>query len=131
MAGRPASTKMDDRKLLRLGFLGATVAALCSFTPVLVVILGAAGLSAVVGGLDYLLFPALFASLGVIAQALYLRPGGQGPSPRNTIFVLVSGLSALLFWIDFSFALAISIAGVAMVVAYGTFLHLSRDESTA
>ncbi len=120
-----------DRKLLRLGYLGATVAALCCFTPLLVVILGAAGLSVVVGGLDFLLFPALFTSLGVIAQALYLRSGGKGSSPRNTIFVIVIGLSALLLAFEFRFALAISLAAAATVGAYAAYLHLSRDQSTA
>ena len=45
------------------------IAALCCFTPVLVVLFGAVGLSAYVGMLDYVLFPALgiFAVITVYA----------------------------------------------------------------
>jgi len=47
------------RSLLGIGIIGTIVAALCCFTPVLVILLGAVGLSAVTGYLDYVLFPAL------------------------------------------------------------------------
>lgn len=49
--------------------MGAVVAALCCFTPVLVALLTAVGLSAFVGWLDYVLLPALaiFAALTVYA----------------------------------------------------------------
>jgi mercuric ion transport protein len=50
---------MEDRKLLRTGLIGAIVMAVCCFTPLLVVLLGAVGLSAWLGWLDYLLLPAL------------------------------------------------------------------------
>jgi mercuric ion transport protein len=46
-------------KLLKMGVIGTVIAALCCFTPVLVVLLGVVGLSAVVGYLDYVLLPAL------------------------------------------------------------------------
>lgn len=49
---------MND-KLLKMGVIGTVIAALCCFTPVLVVLLGVVGLSAVVGYLDYVLLPAL------------------------------------------------------------------------
>lgn len=42
-----------------MGILGTVIAALCCFTPILVVLFGAVGLSAVVGYLDYVLMPAL------------------------------------------------------------------------
>ncbi|MBI4082296.1 MAG: mercury resistance system transport protein MerF [Candidatus Lambdaproteobacteria bacterium] len=50
--------------------------ALCCLTPVLVVLLGAIGLSALVAGLDYVLLPALgaFASLVVYALWRLSRP---------------------------------------------------------
>ena len=51
--------RASDRKLIRIGILGTIVAALCCFTPILVVLLGALGLSAVLGWLDYVLLPAL------------------------------------------------------------------------
>lgn len=60
---------MNDQRLLRLGVAGTVIAALCCFTPVLVVLLGAVGLSAAVGWIDYVLLPALaaFAALTVYA----------------------------------------------------------------
>lgn len=64
---------MNDRKLLVCGTAGTVIAALCCFTPVLVILLGVAGLSAWVGGLDFVLFPALAFFLGLTAYALYRR----------------------------------------------------------
>ncbi len=49
---------MND-KLLKMGIVGTVIAALCCFTPILVVLFGVVGLSAVVGYLDYVLLPAL------------------------------------------------------------------------
>ncbi len=43
----------------RAGVIGAVVAAVCCFTPVLVVLVTAVGWSALVGYLDYVLFTAL------------------------------------------------------------------------
>lgn len=61
---------MKDR-LLVTGIVGTVIAALCCFTPLLVVLLGAVGLSAALGWLDYVLLPALagFAGLTVYAAA--------------------------------------------------------------
>jgi len=50
---------MNDRTLIGVGVTGTAIAALCCFTPVLVLLLGVAGLSAIVGYLDYILLPAL------------------------------------------------------------------------
>ncbi len=61
---------MDDRKLLGVGLIGALVAALCCFTPVLVVLLTAVGLSAVVGWLDTVLLPALAIFVALVVYAL-------------------------------------------------------------
>ena len=44
---------------MKVGVIGTITAALCCFTPILVVLFGAVGLSALVGYLDYVLFPAL------------------------------------------------------------------------
>ena len=60
---------MNNRTLLRTGVAGTIVAALCCFTPVLVVLLGAVGLSALVGWLDYVLIPALVVFLGITVYA--------------------------------------------------------------
>jgi mercuric ion transport protein len=49
---------VNDR-LLKIGIIGTVIAALCCFTPVLVVLFGVVGLSAVVGYLDYILLPTL------------------------------------------------------------------------
>lgn len=61
---------MDNRTLLRAGIAGTVVAAVCCATPALVILLGAVGLSAWVGGLDYVVVPALVAFIGVTAYAL-------------------------------------------------------------
>ena len=54
------------KKCLRVGTWGAVVAAICCFTPILVVGLGIVGLGTVIPYLDYLLLPALglFLALG-------------------------------------------------------------------
>jgi mercuric ion transport protein len=64
---------MDNRTLLKTGVAGTVVAALCCATPALVVLLGAVGLSAWVGWLDYALIPALLAFLGITIYALRRR----------------------------------------------------------
>ena len=70
---------MNDRKMLGTGIVGTVVVALCCFTPILVVLLGAVGLSAALGWLDYVLFPALAAFIALTCYALYRRQkaGGQ------------------------------------------------------
>ncbi len=115
-----------DRTLLRTGSIGTAVAAICCFTPALVVLVGFAGLSAIVGWLDYGLFPMLFASMGLIAFALYLRAGTKGPSPKAVIVVAVAALSALLFWLEFRYALRISVAAAVAVAAYAYYLRAGR-----
>jgi len=72
---------MNDRKLLRTGIIGTVIAAICCFTPVLVILLGAVGLSAWLGWLDYVLFPALSIFLGLTGYAVYRlkrKPAAQG-----------------------------------------------------
>lgn len=71
-----------DRKLLRTGISGAAVAALCCFTPVLVVLLGAAGLSAVLAWIDYMLLPALAFFIMLTLYAVWRRRRQHG-RPRN------------------------------------------------
>ncbi|WP_086479486.1 mercury resistance system transport protein MerF [Oceanospirillum sanctuarii] len=46
-------------KLTKTGLIGSLVTALCCFTPLLVWLLAALGLSAIVGYLDWVLFPML------------------------------------------------------------------------
>ena len=113
----------SDKKQMKTGIIGTVVAALCCFTPVLVVLFGAIGLSAWLGWIDYVLFPALFASLGLVAHALYLRAGKVGPRPKGFILAGVVIITALLFWLEFRFALRISIAAAAAVAAYAYYLR--------
>ena len=62
---------MNDRKLLRTGIIGSAIMAVCCVTPILVVLFGAVGLSALVGYLDFVLFPALAAFLAITGYALW------------------------------------------------------------
>jgi len=64
---------MTDKGLLRVGIIGTIAAAVCCFTPVLVVLLGTVGLAAAIGWLDYVLLPALVIFLGLTAFALWKR----------------------------------------------------------
>ncbi|MBT2131592.1 mercury resistance system transport protein MerF [Planktotalea lamellibrachiae] len=56
-----------------MGIIGTVIAALCCFTPVLVVLFGVVGLSAVVGYLDYVLLPALAVFALITIYALIRR----------------------------------------------------------
>lgn len=64
---------MNDRTLLGVGVVGAAFAALCCFTPVLVVLAGVVGLSAITGYLDYVLLPALVFFIGLTVYAVRRR----------------------------------------------------------
>jgi len=59
---------------LKTGIVGAVIAALCCFTPILAVLLGVLGLGGLTGYLDYVLFPVLFIFLGLITYGLYRQP---------------------------------------------------------
>jgi len=61
---------MKKATLLKTGIIGAAIAALCCFTPVLVILLGAVGLAAWIGHLDAVLMPALLFFVGLIVYAL-------------------------------------------------------------
>jgi len=64
---------MTNSRLLQVGIIGSVIAALCCFTPVLVVLLGAVGLSALLGVLDYVLLPALAIFVVITVYALWKR----------------------------------------------------------
>jgi len=64
---------VQNTRLLKFGVVGTVIAALCCFTPVLVVLFGVVGLSAVVGMLDVILFPALAVFIGITVYALVKR----------------------------------------------------------
>ncbi len=114
---------MNEKTQLRRGLIGSVLAAICCFTPLLVVVVTGAGLSAIVGWLDYALFPLLFASLGLVAHALWLMSQKRGPSPKGIITLLVLALSVLLIWLEFRFALRISVAAALAVALYGYWLR--------
>lgn len=67
----PSGTDPVDgnTRLLRIGIGGTAIAALCCFTPILVVLLGVLGATAWVGHLDYVLFPTLAACIGLTVDA--------------------------------------------------------------
>jgi len=58
----------NSKTLLRVGVIGMVLVALCCFTPILVILLGAVGLAAFTGYLDVVLLPALVA---FVALAIY------------------------------------------------------------
>lgn len=62
---------MKTKSLLRIGLTGTLVAAVCCFTPFLVVLLAGVGLSALVGILDYILLPALGVFAGITGYAIW------------------------------------------------------------
>jgi len=71
---------MEPRKIYRTGLIGSLIAAVCCFTPLLVIILASLGLSAFVGLLDYILLPALALCLAIMLYGLYLRQKQRGKS---------------------------------------------------
>ena len=64
---------MPNSKLLKIGTTGSIIAAICCFTPFLVVLLGALGLSAWLGWLDIVLLPAPVIFLAITGYALWKR----------------------------------------------------------
>lgn len=62
---------MSDKGLLKVGIIGTIVAAVCCFTPALVVLLGVIGLAAAIAWLDLFLLPALGIFLVITGYALW------------------------------------------------------------
>ncbi len=50
---------MNNKSLFRIGIIGTVLAALCCFTPILVVVLTALGMASVIPRLDPVLIPVL------------------------------------------------------------------------
>lgn len=69
----PEKRAGQNGRLLKYGLIGTVVAALCCFTPILVILLGAVGLSAWLGWLDLVLLPALAMFIGITLYALWRR----------------------------------------------------------
>ncbi|MEH6547042.1 MAG: mercury resistance system transport protein MerF [Sneathiella sp.] len=64
---------MNNKKLFNVGLAGTVITALCCFTPVLVIVFGAFGLSALVGLLDYILLPLLAIFVIITGYAVWKR----------------------------------------------------------
>jgi mercuric ion transport protein len=64
---------MKGATILKTGIIGSIIAAICCATPILVIVLGAVGLSAWLGWIDYVLLPALVLFLGITAYGLWRR----------------------------------------------------------
>ena len=71
-AQRTREEKQADR-LLQVGIIGTILTALCCFTPVLAVLFGALGLAAIVGFLDFVLFPLLGVFILLLIVGWYRR----------------------------------------------------------
>ena len=72
---------MSSTKLICTGGAGSIIFAICCFTPLLVVLLAAVGLSAWLGWIDYVLLPALALFLGITAYGLWRRQQQTTCSP--------------------------------------------------
>ena len=64
---------MTNKSLLWTEVTGAALAILCCATPLLVILLGAVGLSALAGYLDFVLLPAIAICVGIVIYALWRR----------------------------------------------------------
>jgi len=67
---------IQGKRCIQMGGAGALFAAICCFSPLLVVILSALGLGMVIPSLDLILLPALFVCLGLVGYGLRLRKLG-------------------------------------------------------
>lgn len=77
---------MSENKLLRTGVIGTLIAAVCCFTPLLVVILGALGFTAVIGYLDYVLLPMLGVSILLVVFSVWKKWGPKsGAKKRDAV----------------------------------------------
>ncbi len=63
----------NPKTLLRVSVIGTVLVALCCFTPILVVLLGTLGLTALTGYLDYVLLPALVLFIGLTCYAVWRK----------------------------------------------------------
>ena len=64
---------MATDRLLKFGIVGTVIAALCCFTPILLILFGSVGLSAIVGYLDTVLVPALAVFVVITLYALWRK----------------------------------------------------------
>lgn len=82
------------------------------------------------GWLDYALFPLLFFSLAVVAQALWLRAGKPGPAPKLWATGLAVALSILIILLEFRFAIRITIGVFAATALYAVLLNRAQKKGS-
>lgn len=80
------------------------------------------------GWLDYALFPLLFVSLALVAQALWLRAARPGPSPKIWAALIAVLLSVLIIVLEFRGALALTLLAAALTGAYALYLNRHAKE---
>lgn len=61
----------SSKSLMRKGLIGTAIAAICCFTPALVILFGLVGVSAWLSWADWVLFPLLVLSILVVIYAAY------------------------------------------------------------
>ena len=62
-----------NNNLLKVGIIGSVITALCCFTPVLVWLFAALGVSAAVGYLDYVLLPLLGVFIIILVSGVVMH----------------------------------------------------------
>lgn len=72
---------MKDATIVKAGIAGSIIAAICCATPALVILLGAVGLSAMLGWIDYVLLPALAIFLALTAYGVWRQQ--RAPDSRT------------------------------------------------
>ena len=71
---------MTNSGMLKTGIIGTIITGLCCFTPVLVILFSALGISAAVSYLDLILLPALAVFLGITFYAWKRRTNRLMPT---------------------------------------------------
>ncbi|NMM38045.1 MAG: mercury resistance system transport protein MerF [Glaciimonas sp.] len=71
----------NSKTLMWGGVIGTVLVALCCFTPVLVILLGVLGWSALTGTLDYVLLPALMVFVGLTIYAVWRKQKADACCP--------------------------------------------------
>jgi len=75
---------MKDKTILKTGIIGTAIAAICCFTPFLVIVLGVVGLSAWLDWLDNVLLPALGICILIVAYGFYRVRSNSGATSEDT-----------------------------------------------
>ncbi len=70
---------MKDKSLLKIGVIGGAIAAVCCFTPALVLLLGALGVTAAAVWLDYVLIPSFLFFVGLTGYAFIRLRRSRAP----------------------------------------------------